>query len=69
MEKKLFKAWWMMYKECAINVRRFKLDAIKIINSDELKIRIRTIFKISKRNYENVVKIKYLVFQKTPKKD
>ncbi len=57
-----------MYRDCPVNLRYFKTDAIKIINSDELKIRIRTIFKISKRNYENVVKIKYLVFQKTPKR-
>ena len=56
-----------MYKDCPVYLLRFKTDAVKTIHCGELKNRIRTIFKVSKKNYENVVKIKYLVFQKMKK--
>ena len=52
----------MMYKECPINLLDFKTDAVKTIHCDELKNRLRSIFKVSRKNYENVVKIKYFVF-------
>ena len=57
-----------MYRECPVTLRRFKTDAVKTIHCEELKNRIRTIFKLGKSNYENVIKTKYLVFQKMKKK-
>ena len=37
------------------------------MNCDELKKRTRTILKLDRKNYKNVVKIKYFVFQKNHK--
>ena len=57
----------MIYQGCPVYLLRFEMNAVKIMNCDELKKRTRTILKLDSKNYENVVKIKYFVFQKNHK--